>query len=88
MVALVSCIAEQHNLQLLRIAVCLWVAGIMLGGTIWATHFLAMLAYSVPASCRLFETGASVLIAVAISSLATFVLVCIPNRRGQWQAAA
>ncbi|WP_376776091.1 MHYT domain-containing protein [Rhizobium populisoli] len=46
----------------------LWVcvAGIVLGGTIWATHFLAMLAYSIPVSYQIFETGASILVAIAI----------------------
>ncbi|NTA40306.1 bifunctional diguanylate cyclase/phosphodiesterase [Agrobacterium salinitolerans] len=102
MVALVSCITEQHNLPLLLVAVLvcvagnlaavfmlsrarqcvrihrnLWltVAGAVLGGTIWATHFLAMLAYSIPVSYQLLETGASIVVAIAISCLATFTLV-------------
>jgi len=109
MVALVSCITEQHNLWLLVVAVCvcvagnlaavfmlsrarqgvrvhrnIWlgVAGVVLGGTIWATHFLAMLAYSIPVSYQLFETGASIVVAIAISCLATFGLIGIRNRHG------
>lgn len=109
MVALVSCIAQQHNFPLLSVAVCvcvagnlaavfmlsrarqcvrvhrnLWliVAGFVLGGTIWATHFLAMLAYNIPVSYQLFATGTSILVAVAISCLGSFATVGMPRRRG------
>ncbi len=70
--------------QCVRVHRNLWlaIAGAVLGGTIWATHFLAMLAYSVPVSYQLLETGASILVAIAISCFATYVLLGTPSRWG------
>lgn len=73
--------------QCVRIHRDLWLAvsGAVLGGTIWATHFLAMLAYSIPVSYQVLETCVSILVAIAISCIATFTLVVIP---GRWSAPA
>ncbi|SEM10237.1 bifunctional diguanylate cyclase/phosphodiesterase [Xaviernesmea oryzae] len=70
-----QCVRAHRNIWLA-------VAGAALGGTIWATHFIAMLAYSIPVSYQLFETGASILVAIGISCLATFALVGVPGLSG------
>src|SRR4051812_28997676 len=59
-----QCVKSHRNLWLA-------VAGVVLGGTIWATHFIAMLSYSIPVSYRLTETALSIVVAVAVSCLAT-----------------
>jgi len=58
------------------------IAGTVLGGTIWATHFIAMLSYSIPVSYQVMETGLSIVVAVAISCLATFTSLYISGRQG------
>ncbi|WP_161974310.1 bifunctional diguanylate cyclase/phosphodiesterase [Rhizobium deserti] len=62
----------------------LWVAvaGVVLGGTIWATHFIAMLSYNVPVSYQVLETGLSIVVAVVVSCLATFTFLYVPGRQG------
>ncbi len=62
----------------------LWVvaAGIVLGGTIWATHFIAMLSYSIPVSYQVTETGLSIVVAIAVSCLATFTSLYVHGRQG------
>ncbi|MDR6820361.1 diguanylate cyclase (GGDEF)-like protein [Neorhizobium sp. 2083] len=62
----------------------LWlaVAGVVLGGTIWATHFIAMLAYSIPVNYQIAETGISIVAAIAIACLATYTLLHLPGRQG------
>jgi diguanylate cyclase (GGDEF)-like protein len=62
--------------------VWLAIAGTVLGGTIWATHFIAMLSYSIPVSYQVMETGLSIVAAVAISCLASFTSLYIPGRQG------
>jgi diguanylate cyclase (GGDEF)-like protein len=70
-----QCVKAHRNLWLA-------IAGAVLGGTIWATHFIAMLSYSIPVSYRVSETGLSIVAAVAISCLATFTSLYIPGRQG------
>lgn len=62
----------------------LWlaVAGTVFGGTTWATHFIAMLSYSIPVSYQLVETGLSIAVAIAISCLAAFTSLSFPGRLG------
>lgn len=62
----------------------LWLAvsGVVLGGTIWATHFTAMLSYNIPVSYQLTETAMSILVAIGISCLSTFTSVYLPGRMG------
>jgi diguanylate cyclase (GGDEF)-like protein len=70
-----QCVKAHRNLWLA-------IAGTVLGGTIWATHFIAMLSYSIPVSYQVMETGLSIVLAVAISCLATFTSLYIPGRQG------
>ncbi|RWX74796.1 EAL domain-containing protein [Neorhizobium lilium] len=70
-----QCVKAHRNLWLA-------IAGTVLGGTIWATHFIAMLSYSIPVSYRMMETGFSIVVAVAISCLATFTSLYISGRQG------
>jgi diguanylate cyclase (GGDEF)-like protein len=60
-----QCVKAHRNLWLA-------VAGIVLGGTIWATHFIAMLSYNLPVSYQVAETAFSIVAAIAISCIATF----------------
>lgn len=70
-----QCVKEYRNLWLA-------IAGAVLGGTIWATHFIAMLSYSIPVSYQAMETGLSIVVAVAVSWLASFTSLYIPGRQG------
>lgn len=70
-----QCVKAHRNLWLA-------VAGTVFGGTIWATHFIAMLSYSIPVSYRLVETGLSIVAAIAVSCLATFASLCGRGRQG------
>jgi diguanylate cyclase (GGDEF)-like protein len=70
-----QCVKAHRNLWLV-------IAGTVLGGTIWATHFIAMLSYSIPVSYQVMETGLSIVVAVTISCLATFTSLYIPGRQG------
>jgi diguanylate cyclase (GGDEF)-like protein len=70
-----QCVKAHRNLWLA-------VAGALLGGTIWATHFIAMLSYNVPVSYQVLETGLSIVVAVAVSCLATFTFLYVPGRQG------
>ncbi|WP_161974318.1 MHYT domain-containing protein [Rhizobium deserti] len=63
-----QCVKAHRNLWLA-------VAGALLGGTIWATHFVPMLSYNVPVSYQVLETGLSIVVAVAVSCLATFTFL-------------
>ena len=58
------------------------VAGTVFGGTIWATHFIAMLSYSIPVSYQLVETGLSIVVAITVSCLATFASLYTRGRQG------
>ncbi len=69
-----QCVKAHRNLWLA-------IAGIVFGGTIWATHFIAMLAYSIPVSYQLVETGLSIVAAITVSCLATFATL-YPGRQG------
>lgn len=70
-----QCVKAHRNLWLA-------IAGAVLGGTIWATHFIAMLSYDIPVSYQVMETGLSIVVAVAISCLATFTSVYVAGRQG------
>jgi diguanylate cyclase (GGDEF)-like protein len=70
-----QCMRAHRNLWLA-------VAGTVFGGTIWATHFIAMLSYSIPVSYRLVETGLSIVVAITVSCLATFASLCSRGRQG------
>jgi diguanylate cyclase (GGDEF)-like protein len=70
-----QCVKAHRNLWLV-------IAGTVIGGTIWATHFIAMLSYSIPVSYQVMETGLSIVVAVTISCLATFTTLYIPGRQG------
>ncbi|WP_164902807.1 MHYT domain-containing protein [Rhizobium sp. WSM1325] len=70
-----QCVKAHRNLWLA-------IAGTVLGGTIWATHFIAMLSYSIPVSYQMMETGLSIVAAVAISCLASFTSLYVPGRQG------
>ncbi|WP_426240118.1 bifunctional diguanylate cyclase/phosphodiesterase [Pararhizobium sp. DWP1-1-3] len=70
-----QCVKAHRNLWLA-------VAGTVLGGTIWATHFIAMLSYNIPVTYQITETGLSIVVAVAISCLAAFTALYVPGRQG------
>jgi diguanylate cyclase (GGDEF)-like protein len=70
-----QCVKAHRNLWLA-------IAGIVLGGTIWATHFIAMLSYNIPVSYQVTETVLSIVVAIAISSLAIFTSLYVPGRQG------
>jgi diguanylate cyclase (GGDEF)-like protein len=64
----------------------LWlvVSGFVLGGTIWATHYIAMLSYDMSStlSYQLWETVLSIIAAVSISILAAVALHQVSGRQG------
>lgn len=70
-----QCVKAHRNMWLA-------IAGAVLGGTIWATHFIAMLSYSIPVSYQAMETGLSIVVAVAVSCLASFTSLYVPGRQG------
>lgn len=76
-----QCVKAHRNLWLV-------IAGIVLGGTIWATHFIAMLSYNIAVSYEVMETGFSIVAAIAISLLATFTFLYVPGRQGAVTAGA
>jgi diguanylate cyclase (GGDEF)-like protein len=76
-----QCVKAHRNIWLT-------VAGLVIGGSIWATHFIAMLSYSIPVSYRLTETALSIVVAVGISCLATFASSYVPGRQGSFTAGA
>lgn len=70
--------------QCVKAHTSLWliVAGVVLGGTIWATHFIAMLSYNTPVSYQALETGSSIVVAIVVSCFATFTFLYVPGLRG------
>lgn len=76
-----QCVRAHRNLWLT-------VAGLVIGGSIWATHFIAMLSYSIPVTYRLSETALSIVVAIGISCLATFASFYVSGRQGALTAGA
>jgi diguanylate cyclase len=66
----------------------LWiaVAGISIGSGIWATHFIAMLAFSarVPSGYDVFLTALSLVIAVVMTAGGSVVALSNPSFKNRW----
>lgn len=62
------------------------VAGISIGFGIWATHFIAMLAFSagVPSGYDVFLTALSLIIAVVMTAGGSVVALSKPSSRNRW----
>jgi diguanylate cyclase (GGDEF)-like protein len=66
-------------------ALWLGVSGLVFGGTIWATHFIAMLSYEMSSlvSYDAGKTTLSIIVAMSISCLATFAMQHVPGKHRQ-----